>query len=173
MSGRDDGGLSATAYRQAGWAEYFAGTGRWGYTGRSRVLGGFIRINSSNMEETTQGMGEQGTQPQAPMGNTSDAEQNKVMAIVGYLIPLLFFVPLVTDAKNSPFAKFHANQQLVLLIAGIVVNVVGTIIPFIGWFIILPLGAIALIVIAIIGIINAAKGEMKQLPLIGGFSIIK
>lgn len=113
------------------------------------------------------------TQPvvPAPAGN-SDVNDNKAMAIIGYIIPLLFFIPLVTDAKNSPFAKFHANQQLVLLIAAIAVNVIGAIIPFIGWFLILPLGSIAIVVFAIIGLINAAKGEMKELPMIGGFKII-
>lgn len=107
-----------------------------------------------------------------PGAGNNDVNDNKPMAIIGYIIPLLFFIPLVTDAKNSPFAKFHANQQLILLIAAIAVNVVGTIIPFIGWFIILPLGTIAIIVFAIIGVINAAKGEMKTLPLIGEFKII-
>lgn len=101
-----------------------------------------------------------------------DAEKNKAMAIVGYIIPILFFIPLVTDAKNSPFAKFHANQQLNLLLAAVVVNIVGGIIPFVGWFILLPLGTIFLIVVAIMGIINASKGEMKPLPLIGGFKLI-
>jgi uncharacterized membrane protein len=113
--------------------------------------------------------------PQQPVAanDPKDAENNKAMAIIGYILPILFFIPLVTDAKNSPFAKFHANQQLNLFLAGIAVNIVGTIIPFIGWFIILPLGALALLVIAIIGIMNAAKGEMKELPVIGGFSLIK
>ena len=110
---------------------------------------------------------EQETKP-----SQSDAEKNKAMGIVGYIIPILFFIPLVTDAKNSPFAKFHANQQLNLLLAAVIVNVVGGIIPIIGWFILLPLGTIFLIVVAIMGIINAAKGEMKELPLIGGFKLI-
>ena len=101
-----------------------------------------------------------------------DAEKNKAMAIVGYIIPILFFIPLVTDAKNSPFAKFHANQQLNLLLAAVVVNIVGGIIPFIGLFIILPLGTIFLIVAAIMGIISASKAEMKPLPLIGGVKLI-
>lgn len=111
--------------------------------------------------------------PAAPQGNQSDAEKNKMMAIVGYIIPILFFIPLVSDGKNSPFAKFHANQQLILLLAAIAVNVVGGMIPFLGWFIILPFGSIGLIILAIMGIINAAKGEMKKLPVIGGISIIK
>ena len=124
------------------------------------------------MENQTQ----QEQQPQQPVAqptNSTDAEKNKVMAIVGYILPILFFIPLVSDAKNSPFAKFHANQQLNLLLAAIAVNIVGTIIPILGWFIILPLGSLALIVFAIMGIINGAKGEMKKLPLIGGFQIIK
>lgn len=113
---------------------------------------------------------EQTTQPQ---GGQSDADKNKAMAIIGYIIPLLFFIPLVTDAKNSPFARLHANQQLNLLLAWIIVQVVGTIIPVLGWFIILPIGSIALIIFAIMGIVNAAKGEMKKLPVIGGFELIK
>jgi uncharacterized membrane protein len=108
-----------------------------------------------------------------PQGSGSDAEKNKAMAIIGYIIPIIFFIPLVTDAKNSPFAKFHANQQLNLLLAAIAVNIVGGVIPVLGWFIILPIGSIMLIVFAIMGIINAVKGEMKKLPLIGGFELIK
>src|SRR4030042_5909758 len=95
---------------------------------------------------------------------SSDAEKNKAMAIVGYIIPILFFIPLVTDAKNSPFAKFPPNQQLNLLLAAVIINIVGGVIPFLGWFIILPLGMIFLIVVAIMGIISAAKGGMKELP---------
>jgi uncharacterized membrane protein len=116
---------------------------------------------------------QQPQQPAAPQGSQSDAEKNKVMAIVGYILPILFFIPLISDAKNSPFAKFHANQQLDLLLAAIAVNVVGTIIPVLGWFIILPIGSIALIVLAIMGIINSSKGEMKKLPVIGGYELIK
>ncbi len=98
-----------------------------------------------------------------------DIEKNKTMAILAYF---LFFLPLLTDAKESKFAMFHANQSLVLLLAQIVVYVVGTIIPFLGWFIILPLGIIFLIVLWIMGIINAANGKMKELPLIGKIHIL-
>ena len=109
----------------------------------------------------------------APATGNNDVEANKIMAIIGYILPILFFVPLINEAsKNSSFAKFHANQQLVLLIAAIVIEIVGTVIPLLGWFLILPLGSIFLLVLAILGIVNAAKGEMKPLPAIGGFKII-
>ncbi|MDD3498376.1 MAG: DUF4870 domain-containing protein [Candidatus Moranbacteria bacterium] len=106
-------------------------------------------------------------------GGDNDVEKNKLMAIVGYIFPILFFIPLVTEAKDSPFAKFHANQQLILLIFAIAVNIIGSILPIIGWFLILPIGSIMILVFVIMGVINASQGKTKALPLIGGFQIIK
>ena len=106
----------------------------------------------------------------------SDVEKNKAMAIVGYIIPILFFIPLVTDAKDSPFAKFHANQQLLLLISyfalSVVCSVIVLIIPL--YFLRLHrLCSIALFVLGIIWAISASRGEKKPLPVIGGIEIIK
>ena len=113
------------------------------------------------------------TTPQSGQSGTP-ADTSKLWGIIGYIIPVLFFIPLVMeDLKTNSFSKFHSNQQLVLLLAAIVVNIVGGVIPILGWFIILPIGSIVLLVLAIIGIINAAKGEQKPLPLIGGIAIIK
>lgn len=99
----------------------------------------------------------------------SDVEKNKIMAILAYI---LFLIPLLA-APNSPFAKYHANQGLLLFILAVVVNVAGTLIPFLGWFIILPFGYIAVLILMIMGIINAANGEMKPLPLIGQYQLLK
>ena len=71
--------------------------------------------------------------------------------------------------KNS-FVRFHVKQGLVLLITSIIINVVGTVVPFIGWFIILPLGSIFVIVLWILGIVNAVNGNKNKLPVIGGFA---
>ena len=100
---------------------------------------------------------------------SSDAEQNKVMAILAYV---LFFIPLLA-APKSAFAKYHANQGLLLLIFAIAVQVIGGVVPFLGWFLILPIGNIAVLVFFVMGIINASNGAMKPLPLIGGFTLIK
>jgi len=89
---------------------------------------------------------------------------NALLAVIAYII---FFIPLLTEARNDAFVKFHVKQGLVLLIAGIVVNVIGTMLPVVGWVIILPLGGLAVFVLWILGIINALTGKEKELPLIG------
>jgi uncharacterized membrane protein len=103
------------------------------------------------------------------VSDEEDIEKNKGMAILAYFV---FFIPMLTDAKDSKFAMFHANQSLILVIAGVVVSIVGAIIPVLGWLIILPVGLLAVAVFWIIGIINAANGKMKELPLIGGINIL-
>lgn len=98
-----------------------------------------------------------------------DIEKNKVMAILAYI---LFLIPLLA-VKDSPFSKFHTNQGLILFIAAIIINIVGYVLPFIGWLIILPFGNLFVLILAIIGIINAANGTAKPLPLIGNFTLLK
>ncbi len=101
--------------------------------------------------------------------DASDVEKNKGIAALAYLI---FFLPLLT-AKDSAYAKYHANQGLVLLLLGIAVSIVGSIIPFLGWFLILPVGGIFTVVLFVMGIVNAMNGKCKPLPLIGKLEIIK
>ncbi|MRH44261.1 hypothetical protein GH741_16580 [Aquibacillus halophilus] len=91
---------------------------------------------------------------------------------MGILAYLIFFIPLLA-AKESKFAMYHANQGLNVFLLALAVNVVGTIVPILGWLIILPIGNILVLVLAIMGIINASKGEMKQLPMLGKISLIK
>ncbi len=101
--------------------------------------------------------------------DVDDAEKNKGMAILAYII---FFIPMLTEAKDSKFAMFHANQSLVLLVAGFVGVFVSGLIPILGWFLLGPVISIAWIVFLILGILNASKGEMRELPLIGGIHIL-
>lgn len=97
-----------------------------------------------------------------------DMEKNKVFAILAYII---FFIPLLA-AKESRFAMYHANQGLVLFLGVLAINVIGWIIPVIG-FVLTPLGNLCGFVLAIIGIVNAANGRKKPLPFIGSIELIK
>ena len=111
----------------------------------------------------------------------SDIENNKIMAVLAY-IGILFLVPLLV-AKESKFAKFHTNQGLVLFIAdiaiGVVIGVVSVILAFIP--VVGPIVAaivsgvlgLAIFALMILGIINAATGKAKELPLIGKIKILK
>lgn len=86
---------------------------------------------------------------------------NKTTNILVY-IGILFIVGLVSDHKNDPDVKFHTNQGIVLTIFGTIVSCITC-----------GIGSIAYIVFMIIGIMNANKGEMKPLPLIGKIQILK
>ncbi|MDA3845598.1 MAG: hypothetical protein PF505_03505 [Vallitaleaceae bacterium] len=96
-------------------------------------------------------------------------ETNRWINVVAYFV---FFVPILVDGENESY-KFHANQGLVLLILFIGVSILGTIVPVIGWFIILPLGSLLCFILAIIGIVNAYSEKQKELPVIGKYKIIK
>ncbi len=101
-----------------------------------------------------------------------DIDTNKGMGILAYFI---FFIPLLVEpAKNSPYAKFHVNQSLLVVLLGIAVNVIGslTTVILIG-LLILPVGGIFVFVLWVMGLMNAIKGEAKPLPLIGKFTLIK
>ena len=128
--------------------------------------------------------------PAAPRTSSRDANNNKGMAIVAYL---LFFIPLLTgDYKKSHFVKFHTNQGTVLFLTAAALGIVWSIIWGIairgiyrGGYYSYSWGAwgfasllswlvwLLLLAFWVIGIINAAGGKMKPLPLIGKITIIK
>lgn len=129
-------------------------------------------------------------QPQQPQYATpeQDIQENKGIAWLAYL-GFLFFIPLVARPQ-SKYCRFHANQGLVLLIldaaAMILMAIISAIITPSVYGIPIPTPAtlaitgilyavigIGAAVLAIMGIINATGGKMKQLPIIGKISIIK
>lgn len=121
---------------------------------------------------------------QRPAGSTAtaqDAAENKVMGILAYL-GILALVPLFA-AKESKFARYHTNQGLILLLLAVAYSIAFSIISSVLAFIsirlmlavtgILGLAGWAFLVWAIIGIVNVCKGEMKPLPFIGKYTLLK
>ena len=80
-----------------------------------------------------------------------DIENNTVMAVLAYII---FLIPLLA-AKDSPYAKYHTNQGIVLFLTAVIINIIGSIIPIIGWFLVLTIGNAFVLILAIMGIINS------------------
>lgn len=100
--------------------------------------------------------------------DNQNTTKNTGWAVIAYII---FFLPLLIESvKNDSFVKFHVKQGLVLFLFSLVIQIVGTIIPIIGWVVIMPLGGLATIVLFIIGIMNALNGEEKELPVVGSFA---
>ena len=109
-----------------------------------------------------------------------DIEKNKFMAILAYF-GILVLIPIFV-AKDSKFARFHANQGLVLFIAAVLYSVAYSIlsglIVAISWrlyWLVSIVGLLGLIFLVwfVLGIINAAGGRAKELPFIGHFRLLK
>ncbi|MBB6446080.1 zinc-ribbon domain-containing protein [Bacillus benzoevorans] len=107
----------------------------------------------------------------------SDDEENKIVCILAYL-GILFFIPLVASPESQA-GRFHANQGLVLLIFSVagqlILSILSAVLWFIAWLfgIIAALWGIAMFVLMILGMLNAAQGERKPLQFIGDIKIIK
>ncbi len=98
-----------------------------------------------------------------------DIAANKAVAALS-IIPILFWLPFVA-AKDSAFAKFYANQGLLLLLAGVVGRILGHI-PLLGgilsWLI-----SVCVVVCVILGLVWGFQGQAKKLPFIGDVVIFK
>ena len=109
-----------------------------------------------------------------------DIRQNKGMAVLSYL-GLLVLIPLLA-AKDSPYARFHTNQGLVIFLAsvlygivqGILVTVFSLILPLVGGIleVVLELLSLVFLVYVILGIVYAARGQAKELPLVGRIKLL-
>lgn len=96
----------------------------------------------------------------------NDAQQNRLAAAIGYL-GILCLVPLLLK-RNSAFAQHHGKQGLVLLIAWCLLWV-GNIIPIVGT-IVWALGSVVLVILLILGMINALNGKMWEMPVLGEYA---
>ena len=120
--------------------------------------------------------------------DAADISDNKVYSILSY-IGILVLVAILA-APKSKFARFHANQGLVLFIIEAAYGIISTVITnvlklafrfvpavfSVSYFILSAiLGCIGLVflVFVIIGVINAANGKAKELPIIGKITILK
>ena len=110
----------------------------------------------------------------------TDVENNKVMAILAYLWVLVFVT--IFAAPESKYARFHACQGLTLFIIdviyGLIMAVIGVTIgklSVVGPIItaICGLPGLAILALTICGIVYAAQGKAKELPIIGNLKFLR
>lgn len=113
--------------------------------------------------------------PQGPVNTPpSSTDSNKIVYMLAYL-GVLFFLPLVVNPV-TPTGKFHANQGLLLLIASVACSIAISILTailfvfaFLSWIL-----NLAILALAIYGMVNAYNEKEIPLPVIGNlFTIIK
>ena len=89
------------------------------------------------------------------------------MAILAYLTLVGFIVALILySSKKTAIGAFHLRQAFGLMLTAIVGYVVLLAVPVIGWLCI-PLFGVVVLIFAILGVIAAANGQQKPLPLLG------
>jgi uncharacterized membrane protein len=95
------------------------------------------------------------------------AHDDKVIAAVGY-IWVLFTVPLLLKRDNT-YVQHHAKQGLILFLFEVAVILLGWL-PVLGWFIIMPIGMLAAIILAVLGVINALQGNLWEMPFLAKYA---
>lgn len=106
-------------------------------------------------------------------GLPPEIASGQTFAILCYALSLamlpFFFIPLILR-KNS-FSLYHAKQSLVLWIIGVLSLYLGSLLMVfcVGLFIIAGTSAF-LVVLNIVGLIHAIKGEQKPLPFVGDWA---
>lgn len=92
----------------------------------------------------------------------NDIEENSVMAAISYIWGLCL-ITLIFKRK-SKFAKFHAKQGLLLFAVEVLLSWFFAV-PIIGW----ALGILVML-LALLGIINALNGKYWEMPFLGRYA---
>ncbi len=92
--------------------------------------------------------------------------EGKNTAIIAYItiIGLIIAFVMNNDKKNT-FASYHIRQSLGLALTAVALSVIG-IIPILGWLISF-FGFFFVLVLWIVGLINAINSKEKPLPVLG------
>jgi uncharacterized membrane protein len=110
------------------------------------------------------------TPPYPPQPTAGGLSDNSVAALC-YLtfIPAIIFL-VIEPYNKSKFVRFNAIQCISFSVVAFALHLVLMFIPIIGWLISLALSLVFL-VLWILCIMKASKGEWYKLPIIGDFAL--
>ena len=103
---------------------------------------------------------------QNDMGKTSTGIQPNVAGLLSYLLGFVTGIVFLIIEKDNRFVRFHAMQSIIVFGFLFVVNIILSFIPFLRWAL-PPLVGILGLVLWILLMIKAYKGEMYKLPIAG------
>ncbi|MDO5015523.1 MAG: zinc ribbon domain-containing protein [Eubacteriales bacterium] len=107
----------------------------------------------------------------------NDRESNRGLALLSY-IPLLFLVPMLAG-KESPYARFHASQGLLMFIIGLIIWAIKGVFYFL-WLIpvlriilsvIYSILSIVWLLLTLYLLVTTSQAKAMKLPGIGGVEL--
>ena len=102
----------------------------------------------------------------AQQGGLSETAAGAIAYIT--IIPAIIFLAMEPYNRSS-FVRFHSWQSIFLGVAAVAVHLILAVIPIIGWLLMLPVG-LGFLIVWILVIVKASKGERYKLPFIGNFA---
>jgi uncharacterized membrane protein len=102
----------------------------------------------------------------AQQGGLSETAAGAIAYIT--IIPAIIFLAMEPYNRSS-FVRFHAWQSIFLGVAAFAIHLILMVIPIVGWLLMVPVG-LGFLVLWIVVIIKASKGERFKIPFIGNFA---
>ena len=100
------------------------------------------------------------------LGKTSTGIQPNVAALLCYLLGVVTGVLFFILEKENKFVRFHAVQSMIVFGGLFALQVILPMIPVLGW-IVIPFAALLGVILWILLMIKAYKGEKFKLPWVG------
>ncbi len=167
---------SMADYSQSGGQEYTYGQGYTYNQSNGSGTAGYAQEPYGSYGYGSYGYGSQA------YFDRSEVSRNKAMGVLSY-IGILVLIPLIAGDKQSQYVKQHVNQGLILYILSKIIDFIEgdwfwgihSFFHFGGnlfsWaFDIIDL---ALLILLIMGIVTACRGERRELPFIGKIKFFK
>lgn len=105
-----------------------------------------------------------------PVTPVAPATEDRTVAILAYITIIGFVIAIVMhNSKKTALGAFHLRQVLGLFVTGVAFGICAIIlafIPILGWLAIF-LGWLGLVALLIMGLIGAATGQLKPVPVLG------
>ena len=119
------------------------------------------------------------TAPEAPADRAdhtaefspADISQNKVVAMIPYLLGWIGIIIALLASGTSPYASFHVRQALKIQICSVLAGFLA-IIPILGW-IAMGICAILAVVISLVGFFDVCNGRAREPLIISKFGFLR
>ena len=106
--------------------------------------------------------------------SAKDISDNKVMAMVPYLLGTLGIILALLASKESPYTSFHVRQALKITVVNTLIAIISLVL---FWTIIIPILAgiciAVLFVIKVICFFSVCSGKAKEPPIISSLKFLK